>query len=160
MDLGASVAFVAEPAAPGAMRRPPRPPGARFLDGPVLAAIAATAAALTLAVLSAYAVTVGLGAPVGEARAAAVLAWLSAHALVAWTLRTQPRLPWKANPAFPAWAAAAVLAGLAAAVTPAGTLVQLSPLRPAALAVVALTVSGAILASIAATRLVRTLKRL
>jgi len=38
MDLGASVAFVAEPAAPSAMRRP-RPPGARFLGRAELAAI-------------------------------------------------------------------------------------------------------------------------
>ncbi len=34
MDLGASVAFIAEPAAPGAMHQPPRPAGAGFLDIP------------------------------------------------------------------------------------------------------------------------------
>jgi len=38
MDLCASVAFVAEPAAAGAMRRPPRAPGARFLGAAELAA--------------------------------------------------------------------------------------------------------------------------
>ena len=34
MDLGASVAFVSEPSAPGAMRQPPRNPARRFLDPP------------------------------------------------------------------------------------------------------------------------------
>jgi hypothetical protein len=51
---GASVAFVAEPAAPNAMRQPPYPPGASFLDRPELSAIFAVAAALTLATLPAY----------------------------------------------------------------------------------------------------------
>jgi P-type Ca2+ transporter type 2C len=128
MDLGASVAFVAEPASPAAMHRPPRPPGAGFLDTSVLAAIAATATALTLAVLPAYLLPAHLGATTGQARAAAVLAWLAAHALIAWTLRTQPTLPWRANPAFPAWAIAALATGITVALTPAGQLIGLQPL--------------------------------
>jgi Ca2+-transporting ATPase len=94
MDLGASVAFIAEPAAPQAMRRPPRPAGARFLDRGVLTAIATTTATLTFAVLPAYLVLTAVAAGIGQARAGAVLAWLAVHALIAWTLRTQPRLPW------------------------------------------------------------------
>ena len=127
MDLGASVAFVAEPASPAAMHRPPRPPGTGFLDRAVVAAIAAAAAALTLAVLPAYLLLAHLGATTGQARAAALLAWLAAHALIAWTLRTQPALPPKANPAFPAWAAAALAAGAVLTLTPASQLIHLQP---------------------------------
>jgi Ca2+-transporting ATPase len=127
MDLGASVAFVAEPAAPAAMHCPPRPPGTGFLDRAVLTAIAVTAAALTLAVLPAYLLLTGTGATPGQARAAAVLAWLAAHALIAWTLRTQPGLPWRANPAFPAWAAAALATAITLTLTPASQLIGLKP---------------------------------
>jgi SAM-dependent methyltransferase len=128
MDLGASVAFVAEPESPGAMRRPPRPPGTGFLDASVLAAIITTAAALTIAVLPGYLLLGHSTATIGQARAAAVLAWLAAHALIAWTLRTQPGLPWRANPAFPAWALTALAAGLTLTLTSAGQLIGLQPL--------------------------------
>jgi len=54
MDLGASVAFVSEPASPGAMRRPPRDSSGRFLDRSEVAAMFLVAAALTAAVLTAF----------------------------------------------------------------------------------------------------------
>ncbi|WP_084464216.1 cation-translocating P-type ATPase [Microtetraspora fusca] len=149
MDLGASVAFVAEPAAPAAMRRPPRPAGARFLDSSVLTAIATTAVSLTLAVLPAYLLLSAIDASIEQARAGAVLAWLAAHVLIAWTLRTQPRLSWRTNPAFPAWAAAAVLIGFLVALTPVGGVVHLGVLPglwPAI--VVALALGATILAGI------------
>jgi P-type Ca2+ transporter type 2C len=152
MDLGASVAFVAEPAAPAAMRRPPRPPGTGFLDASITAAIAATAGSLTLAVLPAYLILAGSGATTGQARAAAVLAWLAAHVLIAWMLRTQPGLSWKANPAFPAWAAATLAAGIAAALTPAGRLIGLQPVPGRWLPVAAALVLAATLATAAAAR--------
>jgi len=131
MDLGASAAFVAEPAAPGAMHRPPRPPGTGFLDASVLAAITTTAVTLTLAVLPAYLLLAHAGATTGQARAAAVLAWLAAHALIAWMLRAQPALPWRANPAFPAWVLAAIATGTLLTLTPASQLLHLQtlPLR-------------------------------
>lgn len=47
MDLGASVAFVAEPPAADAMRQPPRDPSRPFLDRAQVAAIGLTAVALT-----------------------------------------------------------------------------------------------------------------
>jgi Ca2+-transporting ATPase len=53
MDVGASVAFVSEPTAPGAMDRPPRDPASRFLDRVQLSAIALTTVALIVAVLPA-----------------------------------------------------------------------------------------------------------
>lgn len=152
MDLGASVAFVAEPTAPTAMRRPPRPPGTGFLDASVITAIAATAGSLTLAVLPAYLILAGSGATTGQARAAAVLAWLAAHVLIAWMLRTQPGLSWKVNPAFPAWAAAALTAGIAAALTPAGRIIGLQPVPARWLPLVGGLVLAATFAAAAAAR--------
>jgi Ca2+-transporting ATPase len=129
MDLGAVVAFVAEPVAPGAMQRPPRPAKARFLDGSVLAAIATTAFALTLAVLPSYVLLARAGATPQQARAGAVLTWLVVHVVIAWALRSRPSLSWLTNPAFPIWAAAAMATGIVVATTHLGRLVHLDPLR-------------------------------
>src|SRR6266487_3963290 len=150
MDLGASAAFVAEPAAPGAMHRPPRPPGTGFLDASVLAAITTTA--VTLAVLPAYLLLAHAGATTGQARAAAVLAWLAAHALIAWMLRAQPALPWRANPAFPAWVLAAIATGTLLTLTPASQLLHLQTLPLRWLPAIAGLVVIATLAARAATR--------
>ena len=87
-----------------------------------------TAVTLTLAVLPAYLILARSGLTAGQARAGAVLAWLAAHALIAWMLRTRPALPWRANPAFPAWALTALATGIIAAFTPAGRLIGLQPL--------------------------------
>jgi Ca2+-transporting ATPase len=152
MDLGASVAFVAEPAAPDAMHRPPRPAGARFLDRGMLTAIATTAATLALAVLPAYLLLTAFGGNPEQARTGAVLAWLAAHAVIAWTLRTRPALSWATNPAFPAWAAAALGTGLIAALTPAGRLVHLDTLPLGWLGTVAFLVVAATAVAAATTR--------
>jgi Ca2+-transporting ATPase len=127
MDLGASVAFICEPQAPDAMRRPPRPAGARFLGRPELTTIATVGVALTLAALGAY-LLAGHLAGTGAARTAALLAWLAGHALIAWSLRARPGLPWRANPAFPLWAATATLAGLLLALAPLGAPFRLAGL--------------------------------
>ncbi|GLL06754.1 cation-translocating P-type ATPase [Dactylosporangium matsuzakiense] len=150
MDLGASVAFVAEPAAPHAMHRPPRPSGTRFLDRAALTAIATVAVTLTLAVLPGYLLLAHDNPP--TARAAAVLGWLAGHALIAWTLRTRPGLGWRTNAAFPAWAAAATAVALLAALTPAGRLLHLDPLTARDTAVVTLTVAAAVIVSLATAR--------
>lgn len=127
MDLGASVAFVAEPAAPAAMRHPPRPPGSRFLDRTTLATIIMVGATLTLAVLPAY-LAAHPNTDADGARTAAVAAWLIGHALIAWTLRTQPRLSWATNPAFPAWVITAIGTAAALTYTPLGRWIHLAPL--------------------------------
>jgi len=147
MDLGASVAFVAEPSAPDAMRQPPRTPGARFLDRGERGAILTVAAALTVATLPVYLLLQpGLGEQTG--RAAAVLGWLAAHTLIAWALRARPRLPPRANPAFPAWTFAAVVAGLLLALTPVGRLLHLAVVPAGRLPlVIALILAGALLAA-------------
>jgi Ca2+-transporting ATPase len=127
MDLGASVAFVSEPAAPGAMARPPRDPAARFLDRVEVSAILITALALFAGVATSYfAVRGAYGTAAGIA--AAVAAWLVGHAVVAWALRARPGQPSSANPAFPAWALAAASTGAVLAGSPAGRLVGLDPL--------------------------------
>jgi len=155
MDLGASVAFVAEPAAPAAMRRPPRPPGTRFLDHTTLRAIVLVAAALTAITLPTYLITAADTTDVDVARAATVLAWLAGHALIAWTLRAQPALAWTANPAFPIWAATATVAGVLVACTPIGALVELGGLPVAALGPIALLVLATSAATAVLTRVLR-----
>jgi Ca2+-transporting ATPase len=111
MDLGASVAFVAEPSAPEAMRRPPRDPRRRFLDRGEIAAIALSAAALFAGVLFAYLlVRAHYNATYGSA--AAFATWLAGHALVAWALRARPLIGLRDNLAFPAWVLTAIGAGV------------------------------------------------
>jgi Ca2+-transporting ATPase len=158
MDLGASVAFVAEPTAPQAMHQPPRPSGTRFLDRPELSALAVVAATLSLATLPGYLLLAHTSTPV--ARAAATLGWLAGHALIAWTLRTQPGLSWRINPAFPAWAAIATTAGLVFAFTPAGQLIHLAPLTTAGIAITATSIALAVTTAWALGRILRLPQRL
>ncbi len=147
MDLGASVAFVCEPAAPTAMTRPPRNPAARFLDRVEVTAIALTALTLTAATLPAFLLVRTLAGP-GAGSAAAVAAWLCAHAAIAWALRSEPRLALRVNPAFPVWALAATITALLLALTPLGHAVGLRSLDLPGLAIVAGASSvGALLAA-------------
>lgn len=146
MDLGASVAFVAEPAAAKIMRRPPPPPTARFLGRRQLLGIAAAGAGLAVAVVPAYLL---VDLPTDGARAAALAAWLCGHALIAWTLRVDAALPLRQNPAFPAWALAAVLVAVLVTATPAAAALGLTGLTAAAAAVVAASVlAGAALSAV------------
>ena len=134
MDVGASVAFVSEPTAPATMDRPPRDPARRFLDGTQLSAIGLTAAALTAAVLPAYLI-VHARSGTGMAIAAAVAAWLSANAAIAWSLRARPGLPWARNVAFPAWTFVALIAAFLLSLTQAGGTLGVSPLTPSGLGI-------------------------
>jgi P-type Ca2+ transporter type 2C len=154
MDLGASVAFVAEPAAPGAMRRPPRDPARRFLDRGELGAIAASGLALGAATLGGYLL---LSSLLGTAVAstAAMATWLAGHAGVAWALRARPGLPPAANPTFPGWALAALAAGVVLAASPAGGGLGLRPLPAAGWAVVAAGVGVAVALAVLGRQLTR-----
>ena len=149
MDVGASIAFVSEPSAPDAMDHPPRDPARRFLDDTQLSAIALTAAALTAAVLPTF-LLVHSRWGTDMAIAAAVAGWLTANTAVAWTLRAQPRLAWRRNIAFPAWALIALASAAVLSLTAAGATLGVDPLTPAAAAItigvaaagVALAVAG------------------
>jgi P-type Ca2+ transporter type 2C len=157
MDIGASVAFVSEPTAPGTMDRPPRDPARRFLDGSQLSAITLTAGALTVAVLPAFLI-VHARHGTDMAIAAAVAGWLTASAAIAWTLRAQPGLPWRRNVAFPAWVLAALVAGCVLSLTPAGAALGVEPLTPGALVITA-GVAAAGVAVAAAGRVALSLSR-
>jgi Ca2+-transporting ATPase len=147
MDLGASVAFVSEPVDPDTMTRPPRDPARRFLDRAESTAIAITAAALTAAALPAYLLVRPL-AGTGAASAAALAAWLVAHAAIAWSLRAHPRQNLSRNLAFPAWALAATLTALLFSLTPAAGALGLATLSASALALTAAAaIAGAALAA-------------
>lgn len=81
MDLGASLAFVSQPAEADIMTRPPRDPRARFLDRSMLTRL--FAGALTLAVIVFAAFWVGLGRfDLAEAGTLALVAWLVGHTVL------------------------------------------------------------------------------
>ena len=132
MDVGASVAFVSEPTAPGTMDRAPRDPASRFLDRTQLSAIALTAAALIVAVLPAFLI-VHARSGAGMAMASAVAAWLIANVAIAWSLRARPGLPLRRNIAFPAWAFFALIAAFILSLTQAGATLGVDPLTASAL---------------------------
>jgi P-type Ca2+ transporter type 2C len=155
MDIGASIAFVSEPTAPRVMDRPPRDPASRFLDETELSAIFLTAAALTAAVLPTF-LLVESRWGTDMAIAAAVAGWLTANTAVAWTLRAQPRLAWRRNIAFPAWALTAIASAAVLCVTEVGATLGVDPLNAAATGItisvaaagVALAVAGRVALSL------------
>ncbi len=146
MDLGASVAFVSEPPSADAMSRPPRDPARRFLDGVQLSAMALCAVALTAAVLPTYLIVRSL-AGTQSGSAAAVAAWLIAHAAIAWSVRVRPTLAFTRNVAFPGWALVASATAIVFAVTPAAEALGGRALDAEAFAItVAAAAAGAALA--------------
>ncbi len=147
MDVGASIAFVSEPSAPGAMDQSPRDPARRFLDDTQLSAIVLTAAALTVAVLPTF-LLVHSRWGTDMAIAAAVAGWLTANAAVAWTLRAQPRLAWRRNVAFAAWALIAVATAAVLSLTEAGATLGVDPLNAAAMGItIGIAAAGVALAA-------------
>jgi Ca2+-transporting ATPase len=136
MDVGASIAFVSEPQAPGAMHHPPRDPARRFLDDAELSAIGLTVAGLTTAVLPTF-LLVHAEWGTDMAIAAAVAAWLVANVAIAWTLRARPGLAWLSNVAFPAWALIAVVSAAMLSLTAAGATLGVDPLTAGAAGITA-----------------------
>ncbi|WP_018298136.1 cation-translocating P-type ATPase [Corynebacterium lubricantis] len=125
MDIGASIAFVYEPASKRSMHQPPRDPAAHFVDKPLVTALVGSGLALTVAALPAYLIVQTHSTDEMMARSAALFAWLASHALIAWTLRAEPGLSWKANPWFPTWAIAAILTAVVLCMTPAASVIGL-----------------------------------
>ena len=116
MDLGASIAFVHQPAEADEMRRPPRDPRARFLDRSMLLGI--LAGGLTLAIISGGAFVLSLPAlGVDRARTLAMASWLVGHAMLGivmgWERRPVSLPGLMDNPAMLAWVGAAAAFALA-----------------------------------------------
>ena len=147
IDVGASIAFVSEPSAPGAMDHPHATPRAGFLDDTQLSAIALTAAALTVAVLPTFLIVHSRWGT-DMAIAAAVGGWLTANTAVAWTLRAQPPLALRRNLAFPAWALIAIVSAGVLSLTGAGATLGVDPLTAAATAItIGIAAAGVALAA-------------
>ncbi|HZD58949.1 MAG TPA: cation-transporting P-type ATPase, partial [Anaerolineae bacterium] len=122
MDLGASAAFVAEPAALNIMDRPPRNPNERFMDWPMLRAIATGGLALFLAVASVFLVVNSRGGDTVVAQTAAFTTWIFTHIFLALNMRsdTEPlirRGPFSNRP-MDIWALAAIGFVVFAVLTP------------------------------------------
>ncbi|MFC8504208.1 cation-translocating P-type ATPase [Pedococcus sp. NPDC057267] len=142
MDVGASLAFVSEPAAPAAMRQPPRPRNASLVDGAFTTATVLVGLTLGTAATVGYLASSAVGASTGQARCAALVVWLVGHVAVAWSLRARPALGWGENPFFPLWAGAATVVALVAAFTPAAAWVRAEPLAAAQMPFVVGAVAG------------------
>ncbi len=88
MDLGASAAFVAEPAARGILQRPPRAPGEPFLGRPMLTGIAMAGIALILTVMIPYIYAVETGLSAETAQTYAFAAWIVGTVFLAFVSRS------------------------------------------------------------------------
>jgi Ca2+-transporting ATPase len=112
MDLAASATFVAEPAEGDLMRRPPRDPRRRVMNGAMVSSIFVSAAGLFASVMASYLITWYGGASPEQAHTVAFVSWLLGHALLALNMRSsrQPlsQLGFLSNWIMVGWAAAAV----------------------------------------------------
>ena len=158
MDVGASVAFVSEPPAPGAMDHPPRDPARRFLDDTQLSAIGLTAVALTAAVLPAFLIVhAAVGHRHGDrgrrGRRGSSRTWRSRGPCA-------PGRLWRggATSAFPAWALVAVASAAVLSLTSAGATLGVDPLTAGA-ARITVGVAAAGVAIAAAGRVALSLSR-
>ncbi len=135
MDLGASAAFVAEPAEPSIDVRPPRDPRSPFLSTPMLMGIALGAIALFMTVFLTYWLAVHQGFDGTTAGTAAFSAWIIGHILLAFVSRSMHdplyRIGIFTNRVMVLWAAGAfVFLGLALSVPLIGQRVGVSNITP------------------------------
>lgn len=86
MDLGASTSFVMEPADTDIMSRPPHSATKRFFDRELVGGILVSAVCMLLTVLLSFAY--GIYHDPETAQTSAFVAWLLAHVLLAFNLRT------------------------------------------------------------------------
>jgi Ca2+-transporting ATPase len=89
MDLAAAATFVAEPSEGDLMRRPPRDPRARFMDGAMVGSILSSAVGLFAAVSISYLGTWYGGADLATAQTMAFATWLIGHVLLALNMRSE-----------------------------------------------------------------------
>ncbi len=122
MDLGASAAFVAEPAARDIMGRPPRNPSERFMNRPMIRGIAIGGLMLFLAVTSVFLVVNSRTGNTAIAQTAAFTTWIFTHIFLALNMRsdTEPliRLGLFSNRPMDIWALAAIVLVIFAVLTP------------------------------------------
>ncbi len=122
MDVAAAAAFVAEPAEPGSMDRPPRDPRAPFLDRALIVGILVAGLGLGAAVSFAHLGALWTGAGLAQAQTGAFFTWLLGHMLLALNLRTERaavlRLRAGGNRIMAGWALATVAFVLLAASLP------------------------------------------
>ena len=86
MDLGASTSFVMEPADTGIMNRPPHSAKKRFFDHELVGGILVSAVCMLLTVMLSFAY--GIHHDPTTAQTSAFVAWLIAHVMLAFNLRT------------------------------------------------------------------------
>lgn len=122
MDLGASAAFVAEPAARDIMDRLPRNPGERFMNRSMLRGIAVGGITLFLAVTSVFLMINNITGNATLSQTAAFATWIFTHVFLAFNMRsdTDPllRLGLYSNRPMVIWALAAIGLVVFAVTTP------------------------------------------
>lgn len=123
MDLAASSTFVVEPPDAGLMRRPPRDPGAPFMDRSMAGSIVGAGMGLFAAVSAAYLITWYSGAGTAAAQTIAFVTWLLGHVFLAMNLRSEReplvRLGLFSNRLMVGWAAATIAFVLLVTLLPA-----------------------------------------
>lgn len=141
MDLGASAAFVAEPAEARIYTELPRNLKERFMDSPMLRGIAASGLSLFAGVTISYFYALSLGLPLGQAQTFAFAAWIFTLMILAFVSRSEReplyRIGVFANKAMDVWALAAFAFLFFVISTPElSAYFRLSPITAAQLAIV------------------------
>ena len=149
MDVGASVAFVSEPTAPGTMDRASarsRPAGSSTARSCPRSRSRPRRSSLQCSPRFSLST---LGQVPAWRWPSAVAAWLIANVAIAWSLRARPGLPLRRNIAFPAWAVFALIAAFILSLTQAGATLGVDPLTASALRItVGVAVIGVTIAAV------------
>jgi len=141
MDLGASAAFVAEPAETRIYTEQPHNLKDRFMDSPMLMGIAASGLSLFAGVTISYFYALSLGLPLGQAQTFAFSAWIFTLMILAFVSRSEReplyRIGVFANKAMGVWAFVAFMFLFFVISTPElSTYFRLTPITAAQLGIV------------------------